>query len=661
MVRSKRSMVALSVACVLSLVGVVLPVPVQAAQTVLAAQTGTAQGSQSRNPALSAGPLPSNSDGAAEQKNVQQPETTKDESTQVETGNGASTPSDTTTKPSTDETNATKQPISTAQDQSTQKLATHTSKSAQSSEASNGQTASDASTSQPAASSVTPDQPNITEPAADAPMYEPATGYATIISAGVKIWSDLTFSVSQSAGTYLNQTLKIDQVGTISNGSQYYRLRNAAGQVIGYINALTVAVTDAPQGRAEMRTDYLTVIDDTPLYRNFDSVVLNAAGKYYHQTLRSRGLYHHFNGRTYASLYDNANQSVGYAPLSSLQAGSGVWGAGLAVDQYATISSRNFTLYQNFDWVKKSTRAANYQKTFQIKYLHHGFNGSTFASLYNNNGRFVGIVNLTALRVGDGQQGAPIAMTAKKVVISSKSASLWRNFSWVKKGAASTYYGQTLLAKCLYQHFNGSSYYSLYTVDGVWVGYLNASCVKDPVLLYKRLDVVNYSQYANGIPEGCEGVSLMEALKYKRHALNYSPRQFLSLIPKASSPYAGFVGSPFVSSGQYTAIFAAPLAKWGRQFGDVADISGSSVNELLAEVEKGNPVVAYVTIHFATPTWAQWPFGRVPNNNHAVVLAGFNKTAGTVYVSDPIDGKYWLPLTTFSRIYNARKMAVVVR
>lgn len=59
--------------------------------------------------------------------------------------------------------------------------------------------------------------------------------------------------------------------------------------------------------------------------------------------------------------------------------------------------------------------------------------------------------------------------------------------------------------------------------------------------------------------------------------------------------------------------------------------------------------------------WGNWSFGRVPNNNHAVTLSGYNKHNGTVYITDPIDGKYWMSASKFASIYEARKMAVVVK
>ncbi|MBO1103503.1 C39 family peptidase [Enterococcus hirae] len=181
---------------------------------------------------------------------------------------------------------------------------------------------------------------------------------------------------------------------------------------------------------------------------------------------------------------------------------------------------------------------------------------------------------------------------------------------------------------------------------------------------YKLLGVKNYNQYALGAPSGCEGASLLQALQYKGKLTNWSLRQFLNTIPKSpnGNPNNGFVGSPFVeNSWTYSAIYPAPLTTWGQKYGNVQNISGSSMNTLLNEVKNGNPVVAWVTINFQPICWGNWSFGVSENNNHAVTLDGYNKGSNQVHVSDPISGSYWMSRTTFENIYNARKYVVVVR
>lgn len=178
------------------------------------------------------------------------------------------------------------------------------------------------------------------------------------------------------------------------------------------------------------------------------------------------------------------------------------------------------------------------------------------------------------------------------------------------------------------------------------------------------LNAPNYDQYALGAPSGCEGAALLQALQTKKIALNYTLRSFLNTIPKSpnGNPNYGFVGSPFIENAwTYSAIYPTPLVEWGRQFGNVVNLSGSSMNTLVNEVKNGNPVVAWVTIGFKPVNWGNWPFGKAANNNHAVTLDGVNTSTNQVHVSDSIYGKYWMSKTTFENVYNARKFAAVVR
>lgn len=116
----------------------------------------------------------------------------------------------------------------------------------------------------------------------------------------------------------------------------------------------------------------------------------------------------------------------------------------------------------------------------------------------------------------------------------------------------------------------------------------------------------NYDQYALGAPSGCEGASLLQGLQYKGKIPDWDLIKFLKTIPISpnGNPYDGFVGSPFVeNSWTYSAIYPVPLVKWGKVYGDVQDMSGHSLDELLEEVKNNNPIVAWVTIKFQPARW----------------------------------------------------------
>lgn len=175
---------------------------------------------------------------------------------------------------------------------------------------------------------------------------------------------------------------------------------------------------------------------------------------------------------------------------------------------------------------------------------------------------------------------------------------------------------------------------------------------------YKLLNVPNYNQYAEGYPDGCEGVSLFQALQYKGYLGGMSLHNFMYTIPTSTNPFYGYA-----ASGGYAAIFPTPLANWGKGYsgGMTFDISGSSFDNLLEEVKNGNPVIAYVTTYYTPPTWRNYPFGPNLYNNHAVTLDGYDRINNLVHVSDPVSGSKWMDMFTVASVYDARKYAVVVK
>jgi uncharacterized protein YvpB len=175
---------------------------------------------------------------------------------------------------------------------------------------------------------------------------------------------------------------------------------------------------------------------------------------------------------------------------------------------------------------------------------------------------------------------------------------------------------------------------------------------------------------------GCEGTSLLMGLHSKGYALDVGLRKFLDAMPKhTSNPAKGFVGSPYKADKTKqtrTTIFPAKLAEYGRVYGNVTDISGSSPKELQAEVCMGNPVVVYVTMWWEKPYYRNYIIEgnkqTLLSNNHVVLLCGYDFKNGSYYIADPYNNKdlnheykYWIDAATFERLYNERRHAAVIR
>jgi uncharacterized protein YvpB len=173
-------------------------------------------------------------------------------------------------------------------------------------------------------------------------------------------------------------------------------------------------------------------------------------------------------------------------------------------------------------------------------------------------------------------------------------------------------------------------------------------------------------------PMGCEGASLLMALKYKGYTKE-SLKTFLDKMPKTkNNPYLGFAGSPYkIINGVFQSIFPKPLTAFGQKYNSkVVNATGYTTAQLKRELDKGNPVVVYVTVNFAKPRWKKYNMGsagvvNIVDNMHVMTLIGYNKTTGSYYVADPdrrtTNTKYWVSKSVFETAYNALKYAVVVR
>ena len=178
---------------------------------------------------------------------------------------------------------------------------------------------------------------------------------------------------------------------------------------------------------------------------------------------------------------------------------------------------------------------------------------------------------------------------------------------------------------------------------------------------------------------GCEAVSTLMGLQAKGYALNTPLKTFLDNLPRsASDPEKGFVGSPYVpdkSKKTRTTIYPAKLAEYANSYcgGDIVcqDFRGASVTDLQRELLAGNCVVAYMTLWWNAPFYRNYVIeGQVQSlvsNNHAVLVCGYDPDKG-YFISDPYNyynrgqvHQYWENAQTFEKIWNERKVGMVLR
>lgn len=161
---------------------------------------------------------------------------------------------------------------------------------------------------------------------------------------------------------------------------------------------------------------------------------------------------------------------------------------------------------------------------------------------------------------------------------------------------------------------------------------------------------------------GCESASLLEGLHYKGALKSTGLVAFMKRLPRSknNNPNNGFAGSPYkVTSGVFQSIFPKPLAKWGNQYEPVKNMSGASLSKLRSQLRLHNPVVVYVTLHFAKAQYGHYFWGTGINNSHVMLLDGYKK--GYYHVADPNQGKYWVSASKLARSYSYKHFAVAVQ
>lgn len=204
---------------------------------------------------------------------------------------------------------------------------------------------------------------------------------------------------------------------------------------------------------------------------------------------------------------------------------------------------------------------------------------------------------------------------------------------------------------------------------------------EEPKTIGKIINPVPYVSQLKPVyaPNGCEATSLLMGLKGKGYT-NLGLRAFLDNMPKTSSnPAKGYVGSPYGNENyRFLTIDPEPLAKYGQRYGNVVNIQGAPIEDIIKEIQNGNTVVIYVTLHWAPAYYKTLPIDGVPTrrifNNHVLLLTGYDSVKKAFYIADPYnhesDGAnrskpffYWKSQALVDKCYNYgnRRFAVAIR
>ncbi|MDP5275065.1 C39 family peptidase [Chengkuizengella axinellae] len=176
------------------------------------------------------------------------------------------------------------------------------------------------------------------------------------------------------------------------------------------------------------------------------------------------------------------------------------------------------------------------------------------------------------------------------------------------------------------------------------------------------------------LPQGCEITALTSVLHFYGYhvsktemADHYLPKE--PLIRKnnklySANPYKAYAGNPRDKNGGLFS-YTPPIVKAANHYFDnvdgnysVVDLTGSSREDIIEQLNQGVPIMVWVTIDLNKPQMDfSWYFNdtgeffSAPSNLHVMVLHGYDQN--NVYVMDPLKGEMTYDANTFFGSYYA--------
>lgn len=316
--------------------------------------------------------------------------------------------------------------------------------------------------------------------------------YVSITKINYSIWKDFAWRNKVPSKNYYQQTLVTDGKYEHLNGGTYYSLRTNSGAWVGYLNATAVSVAKNQGGIWYKESLYANKKGGNyTLWGNLTfSSKKGSSSSFRTKTVQIKGKYRHFNGSVYYSLY-SGGKWLGYINAKGVSTTKNRQGTYQKFNKYVTINNQNYPTWTSFAFNKKASLPPKKQYTYLAKGAYYHSNGSTYYSLYNHVGKWLGYMNAKGSTVAKNAGGTwqKVSLTRK---ISKKNYTVWQDLSF-KKGKTNTtnLYQKQYRVSGQYRHFNGSLYYSLYS-GSTWIGYVNATATNSPYTIYSTVNANLY-------------------------------------------------------------------------------------------------------------------------------------------------------------------------
>lgn len=197
-------------------------------------------------------------------------------------------------------------------------------------------------------------------------------------------------------------------------------------------------------------------------------------------------------------------------------------------------------------------------------------------------------------------------------------------------------------------------------------------------LQFAQLDVPYYDQTVY-YQTACESVATVASLNYLGYDISIDDflDNYLARIdywedeldnPDYNIFDRYFVGNPRTYDGWlcYPPVIVSGVEQYFSDIGETKrspyNLTGVGFNFLLDEVALGHPVVIWIMSGFETTELKEFRGNTYCADNHAVVLSGYDRRRGVVFIVDSIDGVLELDYCRVKSCYDfAGKRSVVIK
>ncbi|MDT2831934.1 hypothetical protein P7H62_13340 [Vagococcus carniphilus] len=224
--------------------------------------------------------------------------------------------------------------------------------------------------------------------------------YVTFINGNYNTWSNFNWKHRESGKNLVNKTFITHGKYSHKNGSTYVSLHDNKGKWHGYVNEKAIIVGKGSQGAYIKDGRFVTLTKKNyNTWSNFNWKYKFNGKDISNRTFISKGKYYHQNGSVYLSLFDNKGKWYGYINEKAVAVGKGSQGAYVKDGRRVIFSKSNYNTWSNFNWKYKVSGKNMVNKTFVARGKYYHQNGSTYLSLFDDNGRWYGYVNEVAVKV----------------------------------------------------------------------------------------------------------------------------------------------------------------------------------------------------------------------------------------------------------------------